>query len=103
MASYSVARSKTATLVASTADAVTITGTYRTIQVVNFSASDRISCTFQGATATTDGDNTIPIPPGGTTTLYDDPGDTSSLVNPDADVVVSLISAGTPTYCVVAF
>lgn len=104
MANYSVVRSKTATLAAATEDRVTVTGTFRTIQVVNFDATARISVTYQGAAATVDGNDTVPVPPGGTTTLYEDvSGGGASRVDVTTDVVVSLISAGTPTYCVVAF
>ena len=92
MATYSVSRSKTATLTASTVDTVTITdGSLHTIEVVNLDASSRISFTIDGATPTADGDNCVCVPPGSATAVYD---------GNDAATVVRLISAGAPTYVV---
>lgn len=103
MATHSVTRSKTATLTAATADTVTVTGTISKLQVVNHGTT-RISVTYNGAAATVDGDNTIPVPPGGVTVLYDkgEVGD-AAVVDSSVDHVVSLISSSTPTYCVVGF
>lgn len=103
MASYSEAVSKTATLVAATADTVTLTGPYRKIQVINHDSTARISCRLGGtAVAAADEDDSYPVLPGGTTTLYDaaDVGSSGSIA---ADAVVTLISAGTPTYTVLRF
>lgn len=103
MASHSVTRSKTATLTAATADTVTVTSTVGKLQVVNLGTT-RISCTYNGAAATVDGDNTIPVPPGSVVTLFDANDDTAGTpFDPTVDHVVSLISSSTPTYCVVGF
>lgn len=103
MASHSVAKSKTAALTAATADTITVTGTINKLQAVNHGPT-RISCTYNGVAATVDGDDTIPVPPGGVVTLYDAGEDEDTVaVNVTSDHVVSLISSGTPTYTVIGF
>lgn len=97
MAAYSVLRSKTATLVAATEDTVTLTASLSTIRVTNFSTTARISVRMDGTAATVDGDNTVPVPPDSTITLL------ASEYLLASDQVVSLISAGTPDYCVHAY
>jgi hypothetical protein len=99
----SAAKSKTVTLVANTAQTVTITGTYRRVRIVNFDASSRVSAVCQGgAAATVDGDNTTPVPPASSVTVYDDTTPNAIAVTADAPTAynVSLISSGTPTVCV---
>ena len=99
----SAAKSKTVTLVAATAQTVTITGTYRRVKIVNFSATDRVSAALEGVTATADGDDTIPVPPGETVVVHDETLQRGvSVTTEDSDFPVSLISAGTPTVCVFA-
>jgi hypothetical protein len=97
----SAAKSKTVTLVANTAQTVTLTGKYRRIKVVNFSATDRVSVALMGVTSTVDGDDTIPVPPASTVTVYDDTTPNAvSVTAEDTDYDVSLKSAGTPVVCV---
>jgi hypothetical protein len=64
MASHSVALAKHATLSAATVDTVTLTKVYRAVEVLNRSASDVIYATFNGATPTDAGDDTIAVPAG---------------------------------------
>ena len=58
MASYTVARSKHATLTAATVDTVTIGGN-EAVEVLNRSASDTIYFTTDGSTPTVGGDDTF--------------------------------------------
>ena len=93
MASYEEATSKHATLVASTVDTVTLTGTdYYSVEVLHRSSSvtDPIYFTVDGSTPTVAGDDTYVVMPGGWKTVR-------SKENID---VVKLISAGTPAYSV---
>lgn len=94
MASYSEARAKHATLVASTVDTVTLTGTGRNFSAVEVlhkspAVADPIYFTVDGSTPTVNGPNTDVVMPGGWKTV----------ATPDGDVI-KLISAGTPAYAV---
>lgn len=98
MATLTAVKSKTATLAASTVDTVTLSGGGLEVEVTNWGTA-RISFTTDGTTPTVDGDNTLPVGPGGSlrvpATGYDpDPG--------AEDIVVKLISSGASTYSVVA-
>lgn len=88
MAAVSVGRAKTATLVAATADTITFTAPTSTpCEIVNLDASAVIWARLDG-TATVAGDDCIPIP------------GNSSWSPPSTPTTISLISAGTPQYCV---
>lgn len=98
MATYNVVRAKTATLGAATADTVNFSRAGDRVYLLNQGAGN-ISMTVAspGGTlvaATVDGDDTITVPPNVPFTY---PIDGSISVGS-----VSLISAGTPKYCVVA-
>lgn len=56
MASYSVVRSKVATLTGSTVDTVTLTQRWDQIEVTNITGTGRINFTLNGTTPTVDGD-----------------------------------------------
>jgi hypothetical protein len=97
MASYNVVSAKTATLVGSTADTITFSRAGDRVYLVNAGAGT-ISMTYASpggslTAATVDGDNTISVPVG--TFVYPPVGNISV-------GSVSLISSGTPKYCVMA-
>lgn len=102
MATDTAAKSVTATLVANTADTITLTAAYRKIQVINHDSTSTISCRLGGAAvAAADEDDSVPVLAGGTTTLFD--ASDEGVARIDANAVVTLISAGTPKYTVVGF
>ena len=99
MASFTVVKSKTATLTAATVDTVTLSGGGFEVEVINWGASNRISFSIDGSTPTVDGDNFLPVGPGQSLKVpvagYDpDPG--------PEDIVVKLICATGNAYSVVA-
>lgn len=94
MASYTVARSKHATLVAATVDSVTLSRDYAEVEIVNRGAAGDIYATVDGTTPAPAADNTIYIGPGQALVfaLPRRADNTSS--------AVKLVSAGTPSYSV---
>lgn len=90
MASYSVAKSKHATLVASTADTVAFTTDWPAVEVVNKDASAAIYFTVSGVAPTVAGDDTLYVGPGQSVIER-----SNVLTDP-----VKLISSGTPAYAV---
>ncbi len=93
MAAYTVARSKHATLVAATADSVTLSTDYQSAEVMNRATTGDIYFTVDGTTPVSAADNTLVVPPGGSLVV--------TLPSSGAgNDVVKLISAGTPAYSV---
>lgn len=93
MASYTVARSKHATLVAATVDSVTLSLDYSQVEIVNRSTTGDIYATVDGTTPVSAADDTIYIGPGQALVL--------ALPTTGAGTdVIKLISAGTPSYSV---
>jgi hypothetical protein len=94
MASCTVKRSKHATLVADTADTVTLTSRPISVELRNFSTTAVIFYRLDGIAATVSGDDTYRLGPEETLEV-DLPRDVES-------PQVSLISSGTPVYSVTA-
>jgi hypothetical protein len=94
MPSYTVKRSKHATLVANTADTVTLTSRPKSIELRNFSSIAVIYYRVDGTVPTVSGDDTYRLGPNGTLEV-DLPRD----VEPPQ---VGLISSATPAYSVTA-
>ena len=99
MANYSIARSKHATLVAATADAVTLTKNYTQVEILNRSTSGDIYATVDGTAPVSAADNTFFIGPG-QALLLALPNAGAGTDSDAASDVVKLISAGTPSYSV---
>ena len=92
MASYTVARSKHATLVAATVDTITLERDYSQVEIVNRGTED-IWATVDGSTPVAAADDTIFVGTGQFLVL--------SMPTTGAGTdVVKLISAGTPSYSV---
>lgn len=92
MASYTVTRSKHATLVASTVDTVTLSLDYSQVEIVNRGTVD-IWATVDGTTPVAGADDTIFVGAGQFLVL------TLPTTGAGTDVV-KLISTGTPSYSV---
>jgi hypothetical protein len=92
MASYTVKRSKHATLVANTADSVTLTSRPTSVELRNFSSSAVIFFRLDGTAPTVSGDDTDRLGPEEILQV-DLPRD----VEPPQ---VGLISSGTPAYSI---
>ena len=90
MASYSVARSKHATLVAATADDVTFTTVRTSCEVKNRGTAGDIYFTVNGDAPVSAADDTF----------YVGPGESLVVAMSASAQVVKLISAGTPAYSV---
>lgn len=88
MASYTVSRSKHATLGAGVVDTVNLTAHEQGVEVINHDASSVIYVTFDGPVPTVAGDNTLYVP---VSEVYYHRVPTRR---------VRLISAGTPAYSV---
>jgi hypothetical protein len=88
MASYKIKRRKHATLVANTADTVTLTSRPTSVELCNYSSSAVIFFRLDGTAPTVSGDDTDRLGPGETVAV-DFPRD----VEPPA---VGLISSATP-------
>jgi hypothetical protein len=89
MATYTVRRSKHATLVASTVDTVTFSTKPRSIEVRNLDSAAVIFFRYDGVSPTVNGDDTDRVGPGETLQIDDDNSDPPE---------VRLISSGTPSY-----
>lgn len=91
MASYSVAQSKHATLVAATVDTVTLAAEYPEVEVVNRSATttDLLFFTLDGSTPAALGDNSFVVRAGEVLR-----------VSTVGSKTVKLVSATTPAYSV---
>jgi hypothetical protein len=96
MASYTVARSKHATLVAATVDSVTFSSDYKNVEILNRAATGDIYATVDGTTPVVGADDTIIVSPGQFVSI-----EMAYRSDSSADVV-KLISAGTPAYSVTA-
>ena len=92
MASYSAVRAAHATLVATTVDTVTLTGSYARVEVRNRSTGD-IFLTLDGSTPTVAGNETLVVPANSV-------GSFPNVAGISAPVTVKLISSGTPAYSV---
>lgn len=88
MAAYTVVRAKTATLVASTVDTVTLSHPFGAVEVTNLDGAAEITFTTNGTTPTVDADD-----------AYTLPAEISARVVAGGPVV-KLISGGTPKYAV---
>ena len=94
MANYSGAKSvHSKTLVANTADTVTLTADFGEVRVVNLDGAASIYFTVDGAAATVAGDGTLVLPAALASRVERAKVDR-------ANTVVSLISSGTPKYSV---
>jgi hypothetical protein len=91
MASYTVRRSKHATLVANTADKVTFTSKPKSIEVRNLSDTAVIFFRCDGTAPTVNGDDTDRLGPGERLEV-----DGANIDPPE----VQLISSGTPGYSI---
>lgn len=94
MASFSVDRSKHATLTADAVDTVTL-GYRGTVEVLNRSASDYIYFTNDDSAPAVDGDDTFVVGPGQSLLV--------GASNVGSNEVVKLISAGAAAYSVTGF
>lgn len=97
MAAYSVRQAKTQTLAASTVDTVTLTGSFSAVEIVHHGTVANPIFANIGATGTptVGGDDEEVILPGERVRI---PGYGAG---GGGNTVVSLISAGTPTYTVI--
>lgn len=93
MASYTVAKAKHATLVASTVDSVTLSLDFGSVEILNRSTTDTIYATVDGSTPVVAADDTIFVGPGQSVVT------TMPTTGAGTDVV-KLISSGTPSYSV---
>ena len=93
MASYSVARSKHATLAAATVDSVTLTANYSSVEVMNRGTAGDVYFTVDGSTPVSGADDTFVVVPGGSL----------AVASSSSSDVVKLISSGTPAYTVTGF
>lgn len=80
MASYTVERSKHATLSGTTVDTITITGAHNEIEVFNRSGSADLYVTVDGKTPTSAGDNTDIVPAGTSLVVPAPAGDGGTVV-----------------------
>ena len=95
MAAYTVDVSKHATLVAGTADTVTVhLRRFESVEVTNRDGADEITYTLDGTVPVADADDTWVLPAAVAARSHPSPGD-------GVDVVVTLISVGAPKYSVV--
>ncbi len=91
MTAQTCANAKSAVLVGNAEDTITMNAPGAThIEVINLSTTttDIIWCRWDGSVATVNGDDCVPIPAN------------SSQVIPGTVASISLISVGTPRYCV---
>lgn len=82
---------KTATLVANTADTVTLlanTPSPQPVEIINLDATNVIWVKFDATAATVAGDDCFPVPPN------------STWIPPVSITTLSLISSGTPQYTI---
>lgn len=91
MAAVVVTTAKTQALVANTADTVTFNGGQAVCEIVNLDATSAIWIRLDGTAATVEGAECIPIPANSSFRVP---------ATPDIAVGISVISTGTPKYCV---
>jgi hypothetical protein len=89
VATYSVVKAKSATLVASTVDTVNFSGGMQIFSILNRSATDVIYFTIDGSTPTVAGDDVYAVSPGDTIVFF-----------PRSVATVKLISSGAAPYTV---
>lgn len=98
MASGTAFKTYHSTLVADTADTVSLEAWTRYVLVINKSATDFMYATTDGSTPTVEGDDTYCIPPSTSKMLFNEGVEPMPALGLSAGTVVKLISSGTPDY-----